>query len=656
MRVTLFLTLLTVIPAFASAATPSDRATYDVTGRLTSLLQGGAKLAVQQNLVVTFTGGVTASVQPEEEPPALIREADTLYWHGSVRFPNASTTNLTLNWLEPADSSAVTLDAALTPPSTLDTQSVDCLFDLPRADFAGGQLRAATLPTVPLPTTKPPEVTFFSGTTDTLTFTTAETPVRTLTCHLYHPLPVTVTDRWDNEGRSFRVRVTLRTGPCPGGETLKFHATLDLTGPEATAPAVTLHVDPTRPLYEFDGYGGNYCWGGDPAVSAYLFDHLQHAWTRHELKAIDWDQQRDQPGPALLADFQQMQTMQARGIPWILSVWRLPQRFYADANQRPPGTFFHPVAWDKWDDLLDLVGSYLLYLKTHYHTEPDLFSFNEPDLGIYVGQTPETHRDAIQSLGAHFAKLGLKTRLLLGDTSDARGTHRFILPAAADPEAMRYVGALSFHAWRETTPAQYEAWADLATWLKLPLLVAEAGVDPGAYHNQAFDSYDYGLSEMAQQQALLRFAHPSASIFWQYTTDYGLVRTQPDGTVAPTSRFWLLKHFTDLTPRHSQVLASASDQPDVLISAFRRDDAFAIHVLNLGPARAGTLSDLPPGVWQTVTTTDTVNFAEGKLDTDHPTTLNFPARSLTTLLRPTSPAPSASPPAALPALSASPAP
>ena len=200
---------------------------------------------------------------------------------------------------------------------------------------------------------------------------------------------------------------------------------------------------------------------------------------------------------------------------------------------------------------------------------------------------------------------------------------------------MRYVGALAFHSWRPATPAQYEAWADAADWLRLPLLVAEAGVDPGAYYNRMFDHYDYGLAEIAQQQALLRYARPSASLFWQYTTDYGLVHVRPDGTIEPTARFWLHKHFAKLTPRHSQVLTSTSDQPDVLLSAFRRGDAMAVHVLNLGPARPATLDGLPPGAWRTVTTTETLDAAEGKLDALAASiTLALPARSLTTLVRP----------------------
>ena len=618
-----------LLPLKAPAAPVPAQATYDVVGRLTSLLQGGEKLPVEQCFELTFTGGVRVPLPPENRPPSMQREGTSLRWRGSARFPNGGTATLATDWTE--DDAGVTLDATLSAPSALDTQAVDAVLDLPRAPFAGGRLEAAGSPALDLPVAKPAEVVFFHATTDALIFTSPGNDGRTLTLRFDGPRPVTVADRWDAEGRSFRVRVGLHAGEWASGETIRLRATLRLAGPGRSAPAVRLHIDPAQPRYTFDGYGGNFCWGEQPAVDRFLLDELAPAWTRHELKARDWERERDHPGPALVHDFEQMRTVQGRHIPWILSVWNLPQRFYADANQRPPDQFFHPVSWDRWDDLLDLVGSYLLYLKKNYGAEPDLFSFNEPDLGIYVGLTPEAHRDAIKRLGAHFARLGLKTRLLLGDTSDARDTHRYVLPVANDPEALRYVGALSFHAWRDTTAAQYAAWADMADWLRLPLLVAEAGVDPDAYYNHAFDQFDYGLAEAAQQQRLLRFARPVASLFWQYTTDYGLVHVRPDGGIEPTGRFWLLRHFAVLTPRHSRVLGSGSDQDDVLVSAFRREDAWAVHVLNLGPARTATLDGLPPGPWKTTTTTETTDFAEGTWETG--AALALPARGLVTLTR-----------------------
>jgi len=50
-----------------------------------------------------------------------------------------------------------------------------------------------------------------------------------------------------------------------------------------------------------------------------------------------------------------------------------------------------------------------------------------------------------------------------------------------------------------------------------------------------------------------------------------------------------MKHFTDLTPHASDALAATSDRKTVLFTAFRKGDTYALHMLNLGPARAADL-------------------------------------------------------------------
>jgi len=244
---------------------------------------------------------------------------------------------------------------------------------------------------------------------------------------------------------------------------------------------------------------------------------------------VQWDRERSgEPGLELKRDFELMQRIQKTGIPWILSVWRLPEHFYADPNQKPTGTFGRQIPAAKWPEFLDLLGSYLEYAKKHYGAEPTLFSFNEPDLGVDLGFSAETHRDAIKRIGAYFAAKGIKTKLLLGDTANPRGSHVYTLPTAADRDAMQYVGAISFHSWGNGTAQQYRDWNAVAKWLQLPLVVGEAGSDPGFYRNEAFDSYSYGLRDAEQYQHLLRDAQPNAIIYWEYTEDYGLVRVNAD--------------------------------------------------------------------------------------------------------------------------------
>ena len=271
----------------------------------------------------------------------------------------------------------------------------------------------------------------------------------------------------------------------------------------------------------------------------------------------------------------------------------------------------------------------MIYAKSHYGVEPDLFSFNESNIGIYVALTPETHLEAIKRIGAHFRKLGLKTKMLLGDATGPKDTHKFVLEAAADADALQYVGAVGFHSWGGGSREQYGAWGDVADWLALPLLVTELGVDAGAYHNRAYDSYHYGLEEARMTQELLLYARPQGMQFWQFTNDYGLVRTGENGAVEPTPRFWLMKHFTDLTPQGSHAVTTVSDQPAVLFTGFCKDNGCTLHILNLGASRSAEVSGLPGGEWRVVLTTEAVGYQLGPAVKDG--RLSLPAKSMVTL-------------------------
>ena len=131
---------------------------------------------------------------------------------------------------------------------------------------------------------------------------------------------------------------------------------------------------------------------------------------------------------------------------------------------------------------------------------------------------------------------------------------------------------------------------------------------------------------------MLHDAHPQAIIYWQYTEDYGLVRVSADKAVTPTPRFYLMKQFVALTPTKSEVVTSESDQPDVLVSAFAKDRALTVHIVNRGPARDIVSSGLPEGKWREVTTTVESGFQETNLSAA-PGTLKVPARSMVSLVK-----------------------
>ncbi len=56
--------------------------------------------------------------------------------------------------------------------------------------------------------------------------------------------------------------------------------------------------------------------------------------------------------------------------------------------------------------MLEAVGSYLVYAKEHYGVEPDLFSFNEANIGVDLLLSAEEHREMNSRLGRPFEGTG----------------------------------------------------------------------------------------------------------------------------------------------------------------------------------------------------------------------------------------------------------
>lgn len=637
---TLTSVLLGFAVTFVAAAHAVERATYNSAGGLTALIQDGAEIPIQGEFVVDFGQGVHASLQPHDQRSPIWREGRDLRWRGVSTFANGGQAQFVSAWTESAD--AVTLDGTVTsggpppagaPPgagrqSPLFVDSVDYVLDLPRALFAGGRVESRN---TPLAQTQPANPEFFQETTDKLTIADAHKNWR-LELTLDQARPITITDRWERDERSYRIRIRLGGRIWAHGDALKLGLTFRLTG-RAPASVARIAIDPATVRYPFDGFGGNFCFNTQTPAADYLLENLRHGWARFELKGQLWDRERAQPGPQLVRDFELMQRVQKMGLPWIVSLWRLPERYYSDPNQKPAGSFNRKIAADRWPEFLDLIGSYLLHVKQRYGAEADMFSFNEPDLGVDIGFTGPEHRDMVKRIGAHLESLGLKTKLLLGDAANPRDSHKYVLPTAADPEAMKYVRALSFHSWNNGTPHHYRSWGEVADWLELPLIVGEAGVDPGSWRNKMFDSYAYGLREARQYQELLRDSRPQSLLFWQYTEDYGIVRVGPDRAIEPTGRYYFLKHFSNLSPLKSHVVATSSDHPDVLASAFAKGDTLTVHLVNTGPACEARIEGLPVGDWRTIVTTETEGFKESAAAPTVDGAIRLPARSFTTLVR-----------------------
>lgn len=517
---------------------------------------------------------------------------------------------------------ALQLEIEVTAEADLDVEGVFFRLAVPVALFAGGELELTaedgTATRAALPEEPPQEARFFTGEGNRLAFRGAAGR-RSVTLSLDRPYPLTVQDdsKW-GEAR-YTVMVRLHAGGMNKGATAALKAVLTLTG-ASDRSAVRLEMDAGEELCHVDGFGGNYVFGIRSPVTAYTVENLNARWTRTRMSLSQWEPQndnadpsrtdwdalrrRDAEGSALQAEFELAARLEGRGMHHVLSVWRIPDWLCVD--QTGPGTRGVRIAPDKWPEVLESIGSYLLHARERYGVEPDLFSFNEPDGGVQVRLSPEEHRDAVKLIGAHLVQSGLKTRMLLGDVMNPRDTQNYLAPAAADAEARRLAGAVAFHSWGRNSPEHYRAWARAAGGLGLPLLVTEVGVDPHAWRNGAFGGYHYALRELALYQNLLLHARPHAMMRWEFSDDYPLVRKVPGPAggpvrLEPTRLFNFVRHFCELTPWPCAMLATRTvpaERMDVLFTAFRGrgpdgEEVYTLHIANLGAGRRATVTGLP---------------------------------------------------------------
>jgi hypothetical protein len=207
----------------------------------------------------------------------------------------------------------------------------------------------------------------------------------------------------------------------------------------------------------------------------------------------------------------------------------------------------------------------------------------------------------IKGLGAAFADAGLATKPLLGDTGNPQSRPaNFIDVAIADPDAMKYVGAVSYHCWTGGSDQIIAHWGEVAQRFKLPLMIAEGGTDPASYsHRFLFLEPWYALDEINLYLRCMALSRPISILHWQLTDDYNILAGGRNGEpLRPTQRFFNLKQL-NLTPPQAPSLDITGDHPRLTAAAYGdATHGWAIHLVNIGTTRPVTITGLPASLTQ----------------------------------------------------------
>jgi hypothetical protein len=430
------------------------------------------------------------------------------------------------------------------------------------------------------------------------------------------PTPVIIKKEGPAGKQQAQLYLPIHLGNVSKGQTAQKTFTLKTSGTIDRKP-VQLTLNTAQPGRAFVGFGGNFRLQNsrtDPQVIDYSLKNMRVAYGRVEMPWQLWQPNKDEDAmaaarqgklhPHVKESMEIAQRLSQMGMPVIVTAWSAPNWAIVGpraSGPRPDGVWGNPLDKANLEASYKSITDYLLFLKEKYGVEAIMFSFNESDLGINVRQTGQEHADLIKNLGAYFASKGLKTKLLLGDNSDAT-TYEFIYPAMQDPATKPYIGAVSFHSWRGWDTPTLNKWAAAAKQLQLPLIVGEGSIDAQAWgYPGIFEEPTYALAEINLYTRLLAICQPQTILQWQLTADYSPLSGGgifgDNGPLRPTQRFWNLKQLAS-TPKDVVFMPLSSDGANLSVAALGNaaQNVYAVHLVNQGATRKVTLAGLPAKV------------------------------------------------------------
>ncbi len=543
--------------------------------------------------------------------------------------PNSISASYTFSAVESVEDTGpgtAKIDLEFTFPAATDIAGAYLCLQLPSAFYSGGRMQLIE-PVAPAPA----DVSLAPGVKDQneyvratakgVRFTSARRQLEVL---FAEPTEVVVRDDRLQTGFDLQVYLGVLAGKAAEKQVAIKSFNLKVSGEIDKAPAQIV-VEASRPGPAYAGLGGNFRLQNartDPQVIQYNLDNMRVAFGRVEMPWRTWHPTENvdpleaaragKVPPAVHQAMDMARRLTKIGMPVIVSAWYPPAWAVVGAGNSTAGpagrgggggargSFLNPAKMDK---IKESLASYLVFLKENYGVEAVAYSFNESDIGIDVRQTDRDHAELIKTLGPYFASRGLATKLLAGDTGDARPVD-FINAAMRDPEAVKYIYAVSFHSWRACSDENLKIWSANAKALNVPLLVGEGSTDAAAYrYPQIFLEQSFALREIELYNRILGIAQPKSIIQWQLTADYSLLIGGgvfgDNGPLRPTQRFWNLKQLAS-SPPSTFYLPVKCDRPGLTCTAFGdiAGGNYAVHIVNTGAARPTTLNGLPAEVKQ----------------------------------------------------------
>ena len=372
--------VLTVVGAEAQG----EVAVVDGKGQIAALSVEGETLDVQVSYRIPLKGWGKLPGPWDAKGVKVTRDGEKISLRGRVELEPGKSYAVEQTIDDRED--VVTVRLTFTAQAEVETEGVYLWIDVPIDRFAGGACelrqgdRIANASAFPLK--QPAQRHFLRGNADGIKMCSPKQDAK-LDITFDRAIHGTVQDTREWKGTKYSA--FFRLAPAlKRGQSTSLAVTIRPSVRADTSPA-NLALDATSVRYRLDGFGGNYCFGIESPITQYTLKNLDIAWARTEMTPYEWEPENDNDSPSdtdwkylskhdkpdsnLRREFLLAKQIQDMGVPYVISIWALPKWLYENPPDRVRQSKrrIHP---DKWDELLECLGSYLVYAKREYGVEP----------------------------------------------------------------------------------------------------------------------------------------------------------------------------------------------------------------------------------------------------------------------------------------------
>ncbi|NQU85136.1 MAG: hypothetical protein HQ541_05185 [Mariniphaga sp.] len=358
------------------------------------------------------------------------------------------------------------------------------------------------------------------------------------------------------------------------------------------AQKVSVKVFPEIKRQKVVSIGGNYCQANYSdhamdAVGEFTLNQFRPEYVRlalplqfTNLDYADYKGEKIVQQPVIVELLESMQKMKNEfGVKnFTISVWRVADELV----ENPEKSSQRIIKPNSYDDVIDMIISFLLRAKNEFGVEADYFSFNESDGGWQTIFSPEATIKFIKKAGQRFEEAGLKTKFLWADTAQTKGTVDFATLIKADQSIWKYLGPLCFHSWwsEEIPNNEFEKIAGLAKAFNKPVWCSELGFDAHAHKTKGMKAtWDYGLRFAKISHRMMKYAEVEVSMYWTWQNNYSIMSGD---TKNKYPSYYVTRHLTEYLNKGTQIVHSLSSDPDILtISGIFPNGKKVLQIINM---------------------------------------------------------------------------